>query len=70
MTCFRFTCFKFTAKCPVCGARGEMHDVDFKFFCGECCPACRVAKPFEDEPLPASVAGEQADLFGGKDDGV
>jgi hypothetical protein len=52
----------------MCGTIAILHDVDFKFFCGECCPACRVAKPFEDEPLPASVAGEQADLFGGKDE--
>ena len=68
MTCFRFTSFKFGGKCPVCGERGEWHEVNWKFFCGSCYPGCRVVKPFEDEPLPADVAGEQASLFGGKDE--
>ena len=67
MTCFRFVSFRFTGQCSTCRQVAEFHEINFRLFCGSCCPACRVAKPFDDEPLPASVAGEQADLFGGKD---
>lgn len=65
MKCFRFTSFRFSGRCCECGAIQEWHDVGSKFYCGACCPGCRVAKPFEDEPLPESVSGEQVSLFGG-----
>lgn len=65
--CFQFTSFRFSARCHGCGKCGGSHEVGGKFFCGDCCPGCRVVKPFEDEPLPAGLAGEQASLFGGKE---
>ena len=63
MTCHRFQ-FSLSGRCLHCGAIDTLHFVDDrKLLCGLCCPVCRVAKPFDNEPLPEGLAGEQESLF-------
>lgn len=63
MTCHRFSAFVLSGNCT-CGRNAELHFVTGEpLFCGDCCPVCRVAKPFDDEPLPEGLAGEQEGLW-------
>jgi hypothetical protein len=64
VSCFRFVSFRFSGKCRRCGKCAEWHVFgDTEFLCGDCCPGCKPAQPFDDEPLPGDVTGEQNSLF-------